>query len=104
MNTLGAGLLISTVSSTQQQAMLSCFLFIFPATLLSGFAFPVANMPWPVRYLTLLNPVRYEMEILRNLFLKGGGLGELWPQYTALLILGMLLLTVATLRFRKTSA
>lgn len=103
MNTLGAGLLISTISSTQQQAMLSCFFFIFPATLLSGFAFPIENMPAAIRIFTYLNPVRYEMTVLREIFLKGNGFQELWPSYLALFILGVLLLTAATLRFRKTA-
>jgi ABC-2 type transport system permease protein len=102
MNTLGVGLLISTVSSTQQQAMLSCFFFIFPAVLLSGFAFPIANMPGVIRLFTYLNPLRYEMNIIRQIFLKGNGLGTLWHSYLALLILGSSLLTVATARFRKT--
>lgn len=103
MNTLGVGLLISTVSSTQQQAMLSCFFFIFPATLLSGFAFPLENMPQAIRLFTWLNPVRYEMTILREIFLKGNGLATLWPEFLALFILGSLLLAAATFRFRKTA-
>jgi ABC-2 type transport system permease protein len=102
MNTLGMGLLISTMSSTQQQAMLSCFFFIFPATLLSGFAFPIANMPGAIRAMTLLNPVRYMMTILREIFLKGNGLETLWPSFLALFLLGSALLSAATLRFRKT--
>jgi ABC-2 type transport system permease protein len=102
MNTLGAGLLISTVSRTQQQAMLTCFFFIFPATLLSGFAFPIANMPPLIRAGTLLNPVRHMMTILRETFLKGNGPAALWPEMLALLLLGAAMLTVATLRFRKT--
>jgi ABC-2 type transport system permease protein len=101
MNTLGVGLLISTVSRTQQQAMLSAFFFVFPAVLLSGFAFPIENMPGAVRTLTLLNPVRHMMSILRETFLKGNGLDYLWPEYLALLLLGTALLTAATLRFRK---
>jgi ABC-2 type transport system permease protein len=102
MNTLGMGLLISTVSRTQQQAMLSAFFVIFPASLLSGFAFPIANMPGIIRFFTLFNPMRYMMTILRDLFLKGNGLGTLWPNYLAMLLLGTALLTTATLRFRKT--
>ncbi|MCD6587348.1 MAG: ABC transporter permease [Candidatus Fermentibacteraceae bacterium] len=103
MNTLGMGLLISTVSRTQQQAMLSAFFVIFPASLLSGFAFPIANMPAVIRFFTLFNPMRYMMTILRDLFLKGNGLSTLWPNYLAMLLLGTALLTTATLRFRKTS-
>lgn len=102
MNTLGMGLLISTVSRTQQQAMLSAFFFIFPATLLSGFAFPIANMPLLIKAVTILNPVRYMMTILREIFLKGNNLSTLWPSYIALFLLGIILLITATLRFRKT--
>ena len=101
MNTLGMGLLISTVSRTQQQAMLSSFFFIFPATLLSGFAFPIANMPPVIRAITIVDPVRYMMTILSEIFLKGNGLQVLWPDLLALFLLGTALLTTATLRFRK---
>ncbi|MCK5841820.1 MAG: ABC transporter permease [Candidatus Sabulitectum sp.] len=102
MNTLGMGLLISTVSRTQQQAMLSAFFVIFPASLLSGFAFPIANMPGIIRFFTLFNPMRYMMTILRDIFLKGNGLDILWPNYLAMFLLGAALLTTATLRFKKT--
>ena len=73
MTTLGAGLFISTISHTQQQAMMSSFFFSTPAFMLSGFAFPIRNMPEPVQWLTYLNPVRYFMEIVRGIFLKGSG-------------------------------
>ena len=102
MNTLGMGLLISTISRTQQQAMLSSFFVIFPATLLSGFAFPIDNMPGVIRAITILNPVRYMMTILREIFLKGNGLTVLWPCFLALFLLGTALLTAATMRFKKT--
>lgn len=101
-NTLGMGLLISTVSRTQQQAMLSSFFFIFPATLLSGFAFPLENMPGIIRAATILNPVRYMMTVLREIFLKGNGIAVLWPSLLGMFVLGVALLTAATLRFRKT--
>ena len=87
MATLGAGLFISTICHTQQQAMMSSFFFFNPAFMLSGFTFPVRNMPEPVQYLTYLNPVRYMMEIVRGLFLKGTGISTLWPQMLALAIL-----------------
>ena len=74
MTTLGAGLFISTISRTQQQAMMATFLFFQPFFLLSGFAFPIRNMPAAVQYLTYLNPVRYFMEIVRGIFLKGSGI------------------------------
>jgi ABC-2 type transport system permease protein len=101
MTSLGAGLFISTISQTQQQAMMTTFLFFQPFFLLSGFAFPVRNMPEPIQYLTLLNPVRYFMEIVRGLFLKGSGVSVLWPQMLALAIFGVVILTLSSLRFRK---
>ena len=73
ITTLGIGLLISTISQTQQQAMMSTFFFFFPAVLLSGFAFPIANMPTVVQWITLVNPLRYFLVILRGIFLKGIG-------------------------------
>ena len=75
LSTLGVGLFISTISQTQQQAMMSSFFFFMPAMLLSGFAFPIRNMPPAVQYLTYLNPLRYFMQIVRDLFLKGSGRG-----------------------------
>jgi ABC-2 type transport system permease protein len=101
MATLGAGLFISTICHTQQQAMMSSFFFFNPAFMLSGFTFPVRNMPMPVQYLTYLNPVRYMMEIVRGLFLKGTGISTLWPQMLALAILGSAILTLSVLRFHK---
>lgn len=102
MSSLGFGLLISTVSRTQQQAMMSAFFFIFPAMLLSGFAFPIENMPDPVQWLTFLNPLRYYLVIIRGIFLKGVGLGILWEQFFALFLLGTVILGFAVSRFRKT--
>jgi ABC-2 type transport system permease protein len=101
MTTLGAGLFISTISKTQQQAMMTTFLFFQPFFLLSGFAFPIRNMPDSIRYLTYLNPVRYFMEIVRGLFLKGSGVAVLWPQMLALAVFGVVILTLSSLRFRK---
>ena len=102
MSSLGIGLLISTVSQTQQQAMMSAFFIIFPAMLLSGFAFPINNMPLPAQWLTLLNPLRYYMVAIRGIFLKGVGIDILWPQLAALAAIGLVLLSVAVARFRKT--
>ena len=102
MSSLGIGLLISTVSRTQQQAMMTAFFVIFPAMLLSGFAFPIENMPLPIQWLTLLNPLRFYMVIIRGIFLKGVGLAVLWPQFAALAILGMAMLMFAISRFKKT--
>jgi ABC-2 type transport system permease protein len=102
MSTLGIGLLISTISRTQQQAMMSAFFYYFPAMLLSGFVFPIANMPEAVQWLTYLNPLRYFLVIIRGIFLKGVGPDILWPQMAALLMLGTATLWVATRRFQKT--
>ena len=101
MTTLGAGLLISTVSQTQQQAMMSAFLFYFPAVLLSGFMFPIANMPEAIQWLTYLNPLRYFLVVIRGIFLKGVGLGILWPQMAALAVLGVATLWFTSKRFKK---
>lgn len=102
MSSLGFGLFISTISNTQQQAMMSAFFFIFPAMLLSGFAFPIESMPEPAQWLTCLNPLRYYLVIIRGIFLKGVGIDILWQQLAALAILGFLILSFAVNRFRKT--
>jgi ABC-2 type transport system permease protein len=99
---LGAGLFISTISGTQQQAMISTFFFFFPAMLLSGFAFPIANMPEPVQWATLVNPLRYFLIIIRSIFLKGVGLDILWPNFLALGLMAATMLTLSVRRFRKT--
>lgn len=104
MTTLGAGLLISTISQTQQQAMMSTFFFFFPAMLLSGFAFPVENMPQVVQWLTLLNPLRYFLVVVRAIFLKGVGADVLWPQISALAAMGVATLWFVSRRFKKTLA
>lgn len=101
MSTIGVGLFISTISSTQQQALMSSFFFYLPAVLLSGFMFPIANMPEPAQWITYLNPLRYFLVIIRDLFLKGSGMDALWPQFAALAVLGAVLLTLSALRFRK---
>jgi ABC-2 type transport system permease protein len=104
MTTLGIGLFLSTLSETQQQAMMGTFFIYFPAVLLSGFMFPIANMPPAVQWLTYLNPLRYFMVVIRGLFLKGVGLSVLWPQMLALLLMGAGTLWLASRRFRKTLA
>ena len=101
LSVLGVGLFISTISRTQQQAMMATFLFYIPAVLLSGFMFPIANMPQVIQYGTYLNPLRYFLVIIRGIFLKGNGPDVLWPQMAALLALGVVVLTFSTLRFRK---
>jgi ABC-2 type transport system permease protein len=102
MTGLGIGLLISTVSRTQQQAMMTSFFFNLPAVLLSGFMFPIANMPKAIQYLTYLDPLRYFLVIIRGVFLKGVGIGTLWPQMGALALMGVVTLWLAARRFRKT--
>lgn len=104
LSTLGIGLFISTVCQTQQQAMMSVFFFFLPAILLSGFVFPIANMPEVIQWLTYLNPLRYFLVIVRGIFLKGIGMSILWPQMTALALIGMAVLFLASRRFRKTLA
>jgi len=101
LSSLGVGLFISTICHTQQQAMMSSFFFFSPAFMLSGFTFPIRNMPEAVQYLTYLNPLRYFMEIVRGVFLKGVGVPVLWPQGLALLVFGVAILTLSVLRFRK---
>ncbi len=99
---LGLGLLISTVSNTQQEAFLTTFLAIMPVMLLSGFMFPVSSMPAAFQWLTLLNPLRHYLEIVRAIFLKGAGLDSLWPQFLYLLVMGAGVLWLAASRFHKT--
>jgi ABC-2 type transport system permease protein len=101
---LGIGLLVSTASSTQQEAFMATFLVFMPAILLSGFMFPVSSMPAVFQWITIVNPVRHYLVIVRGLFLKGVGLEALWPQYLGLLAVGATLFAVAVTRFRKTIA
>ncbi len=98
---LGLGLLISTVSNTQQEAFMTMFLVFQPAMLLSGFMFPISSMPKIFQWITLLNPIRYFLEIIRGVFLKGAGVETLWPQMVSLSLMAVVLLTLATRRFRK---
>lgn len=102
LNTLGLGLFVSTIAKSQQQAMLIAQFFIFmPMIFVSGFAFPIANMPEVIQYFTYLVPLRYFLEIVRGIFLKGLGLHELWSQALALLAFGTAILALSVLRFRK---
>jgi ABC-2 type transport system permease protein len=104
MSTLGVGLLIATLSRTQQQAYVGGFLFLLPAVLLSGVMSPLRAMPGWLVWVTWLNPLRYYVEVMRGVLLKGAGLGDLWPQLCLLAVFGALVLTVATHRFHKTAA
>jgi len=101
MSSLGMGLFISTVSETQPQAMISSFFFSMPAFFLSGFTFPIQNMPALIQALSYLNPVRYFMEIVRGIFLKGSGVPALWPQMLVLGVYGVAILGISAWRFQK---
>jgi len=98
---LGVGLLISTVSSTQQQAMVTSFFFIMPAITFSGFGFPISTMPHWMQVLSYAIPLRYFLIVVRGTYLKGVGMDILWPQMMAMAGLGVALLTTAILRFHK---
>jgi ABC-2 type transport system permease protein len=103
LTTLGLGLFISTIARSQHQAMLIAqFFFFMPFLFLSGFAFPIANMPRVIQYATYVIPLRYFLEIVRGVFLKGAGIAELWPQALALLGIGTVILSLSVLRFHKT--
>ena len=100
MTTLGAGLFVSTVSRTQQQAMLTAVFFvILPMMFLSGFVFPIENMPKVIQLFTYFIPLRYFFVIIRGVFLKGVGLRELWLESSVLLGFGIVILTISILRF-----
>ncbi|NLV31325.1 MAG: ABC transporter permease [Acidobacteria bacterium] len=101
LTTLGVGLFISTLSRTQQQAMMLSFFFFMPAMLLSGFAFPIRNMPPAVQLVTYLNPLRYFMQIARDLFLKGVGAPAMWQEIAALGLVGLAVFVLSALRFHK---
>ena len=101
LSVLGIGLLISTVCSTQQQAFATNFFVINPLFILSGFSFPIASMPQVMQWLSAINPMTYYLVVIRGTFLKGVGLNVLWPQMLALAGLGVTLLMMSVLRFRK---
>jgi ABC-2 type transport system permease protein len=98
---LGVGLFISTISRTQQQAMMSSFFFVMPSVLLSGFVFPIENMPRIIQYITYMNPLKYFLVIVNGIFLKGIGIEILWPQIAEMAALGTVILLVSINRFRK---
>jgi len=101
LTTLGLGIFISTIVNTQQQALFTSWSFLVTCILLSGFFYPIENMPEWVQIITLVDPLRYFIEILRELFLKGAGLNILWKEMAALLSIGTFIFTMATLRFHK---
>jgi ABC-2 type transport system permease protein len=103
LTTLSAGLLISTVSQTQQQAFLGGFMFMLPAALLSGIMTPVRSMPGWLQPLTVINPLRHYADLLRAVLLRAAGVGDVMPQLLILAGFGIVLATLATLRFQKTT-
>jgi len=102
LGALSVGLLISTISKTQQEAFMVMFLFLLPAIILSGFFYPVSSMPVAFQWLTIVNPVRHFLEIVRGVFLKDAGFNALWPQFVALSALALATLSYAIIRFPKT--
>jgi drug efflux transport system permease protein len=101
---LGLGLFISSISATQQEAFMTMFFLLMPFIMLSGFMYPIDNMPVVFQWLTLLNPMRHFLVIVRGVFLKGAGIGILWPQIVALAAMGFTILLFSAARFRKTTA
>ncbi|HMA68284.1 MAG TPA: ABC transporter permease [Candidatus Mcinerneyibacterium sp.] len=102
ISTLGLGLFISTISKTQQQAMLtSVFFIITPMVFLSGFIFPIENMPWSIRIFTYIFPLRYFLVIIRTIFIRGGGIATIWLESLILLITGLIIFGISNLRFKK---
>jgi ABC-2 type transport system permease protein len=98
---LGLGVFISTISQTQRQAMMTTIFLIMPQIILSGFIFPIANMPLLIQWLTAIIPLRYFLEIVRSLFLKGVGIRYLWSDIWPLIVFGAVILSLSILRFRK---
>jgi ABC-2 type transport system permease protein len=101
MSVIGVSILLSTISATQQQAMIAAFFFIMPAITLSGFSFPISSMPAALQWITYADPLRYFLVIIRDTFLKGNGMDVLWPQFAALFVIAAVLLGLSTLRFQK---
>jgi ABC-2 type transport system permease protein len=100
LSVIGVGLMISSIAVTQQQGLLGGFLFLVPSIILSGFATPIANMPQAVQVLTLMNPMRYFLVILRSAFLEGASIPLLWPEYWPMAIIGIVNLALAAWLFR----
>lgn len=101
LSTVGIGLMISSLAVTQQQGLLGVFLFMVPAIVLSGFSTPIANMPQAVQYITLVDPLRYFLIILRASFLEGGSASLFWPQYWPLVLVGVVSMVLAGRLFRS---
>jgi ABC-2 type transport system permease protein len=98
---LGLGVFISTVSQTQRQAMMTVIFIIMPQIIISGFIFPIANMPRIIQLITYLIPLRYFLEIVRNIFLKGVGIKYLWNDAWPMIVFGVVILSLSIMRFRK---
>jgi ABC-2 type transport system permease protein len=98
---LGIGLFISTISRTQQEAFMAMFLMFLPAVILSGFMYPVKTMPAFFQSLTLLNPLRHFLEIVRGIFLKGQGVVDLLPQFAVISVIAVTVLWLSTRRFKR---
>jgi ABC-2 type transport system permease protein len=98
---LGLGLLVSTISKTQQEAFMTMFLLLLPCIILSGFMYPVHTMPAFFQALSLLNPVRHFLEIVRGVFLKGDGVLDLWRQFVVIAAMAAALLLAAIVRFNR---
>ena len=101
LTTLGLGLFLSTISRNQQQAMLTAVFFMLPQILLSGFAFPIENMPRVFQWVTTVIPLKYFLVVIRGIFLKGVGWPELWDEALAMLIFGVIILGLSVARFKK---
>jgi ABC-2 type transport system permease protein len=102
LGNLGLALLVSVTARTQQQALLTAFFILVPAILLSGFIFPIHNMPTTIQWLTVLNPMRWFLQILHGIVVKGVGMQTLWPSLGAMAALAGFFLTLAVTRFKKT--
>jgi ABC transporter DrrB family efflux protein len=100
-STLGIGLLVSTVAQNQQQALQTAMFIIVPQILLAGFVFPLASIPWGVRWISYVMPLTYFLPIVRGIFLKSDGLGDVWPQALVLVGMAVAFVTLATNRFSK---
>jgi ABC-2 type transport system permease protein len=98
---LSTGLLISTVSSTQQQAMVTAFFVIMPSVTFSGFGFPISTMPAWLQTMTYLIPLRYFLVVLRGVYLKGVGMNILWPEMAWMAVIAATLMTISVFRFHK---
>jgi len=101
LSAIGIGLMISSLSATQQQGLMGAFLFLVPAVILSGFATPIENMPELVQWLTYLNPMRYFLIVVRSVFLQGASFDLLWPQFWPMALIGIVTLSTAAIMFRR---